>query len=833
MPEQPLAGIRVLELAEGVQGPYAGKLLADFGADVVKAEPPTGDRARPAGPFPDDRPDPEQSALFLHLNTNKRSITLDPTDPEGRDLLRRLVADVDVVIESYAPGTLEGWGLGFPALRALQPRIVLTSVTPFGQDGPYAGYAGEEIVYYAMGGPMRATGVAGREPLKLSGAVTGYQCGSVAATATLAALATGEAVHVDVSNFESQAGSIDRRLSALVNYAYNGDESTREAPPTSMPLPRSIYPVADGYVQVMTTPRWVPRMLATLGDDELAAAYARPGWQVDPHLSEHLDAVLRPWLLARTKDRAMAEAQANGWPITALNTPVDVLQVDHFRQRGTFVTVEHPCTGGHEQLGPPFRMEDGWQLRRPAPLLGQHTEEVLEELASARPTGRATGPATVGAGAGALPLAGLRVLDLSVVWSGPYCTMLLSDLGAEVVRLDNPWLFPSSTKGQMPRPPKELAERLGGLVAAYPDHDPGPRPWNRHAMFNCHARGKLIATLDLRRPSGRETFLRLVERSDVLVENNSAHTLDSLDLGWDVLAARNPRLVAVRMAPFGLSGPLRDVIGFGANFEAFVGLTATRGYGDADPTTTSAVFHMDPATGVTATFGILAALRARERTGRGQLIEFPQAENVMQHIGELVVDAARTGRVHGPLGNRHPTRAPQGAYPCRGDDRWLAVSVGSDEEWAGLRRAMGDPAWAGDERYATAAGRRACHDEIDRGIAAWTRDGDDIELFHRCQAEGVPAGPVLHEHDLYADPHLRARGFFRANTAVDAGTHEYPAHLWHWTGPELRWAPIAAMGDHNDYVYREVLGLSDEEYAALEADGHISRDYLDSDGNPL
>ena len=432
-----------------------------------------------------------------------------------------------------------------------------------------------------------------------------------------------------------------------------------------------------------------------------------------------------------------------------------------------------------------------------------------------------------------LPLEGVRVLDLTVVWAGPYATMLLGDLGAEILRLDNPRLFPSSTKGAMPRPTADMAERLGATAAAFPDQEPGERPWNRHAMFNCHARGKRIATLDLRTPLGRETFLRLVEVSDVLVENNAARTLDSLDLGWDVLHARNPRFIAVRMAPMGLDGPKRDTLGFGAHFEALCGVTAVRGYADADPTSTTPVFHMDPAAGATAAFAVMAALRRRRRTGEGCLIEFAQAENVMQHIGELLVDAARTGRVHPSLGNRHPTRAPQGCYPCAGEDRWAVISVGDDEEWAGLRRAMGDPPWAADDRFASAEGRRVHHDEVDEGIKTWTGGLDPYDVFHRCQAEGVPAGPVMDEADAFADPHLAARGFFRENTSPEAGTHAYPGHLWHWTGPELRWGPLSAMGNDNDYVYREVLGMTDEEYAALDAEGHLSLDYVDAEGNSL
>jgi crotonobetainyl-CoA:carnitine CoA-transferase CaiB-like acyl-CoA transferase len=287
------------------------------------------------------------------------------------------------------------------------------------------------------------------------------------------------------------------------------------------------------------------------------------------------------------------------------------------------------------------------------------------------------------------------------------------------------------------------------------------------------------------------------------------------------------------MAPLGLSGPLHDVIGFGANFEAIAGLTAVRGYHDGDPSTTTSTFHMDPASGAAGAFAILAALRRRRRTGEGSSIELAQAENVMHHIGELYVDAARTGRVHEPWGNRSPVRAPQGCYPCVGDDRWAVISVGSDEEWAGLRRAMGEPAWAADERFATLEGRRAAHDELDERIGAWTAGLDRYDVFSRCQAEGVPAGPVTDEADATTDPHLRARGFFRDNSATDAGVHEYPAHLWRWSGPELAWGSIHAMGEDNEYVYKELLGMDDEEYAALDADGHLSLDYLDAEGRPL
>lgn len=378
--DQPLEGIRVLELSQGIAGPYCAKLLADFGAEVVKAEPPGGDVGRTLGPFPEDTPDPEQSALFLHCNTNKRGITLDPATPGGQDLVRRLVARADVVIESEAPGVLDGWGIGYDALRAINPSLVLTSITPFGQDGPYASYKGEEIVYYAMGGPMNSTGLQEREPVKLAGSIITYQCGNLAATATLAAVLvaeqSGEGVRIDVSNLESQESSIDRRLAFLTGYAYNGAFPHREGTQRLTPAPMGVYPCADGYVQIITIPAWVPRMLATLRDEELDRLYGDPMWLFNPDVPEGTDAVLYPWLLERTRNEAMLAAQEHAWPVTAVNSPADVVTDAHFTERGFLVDVDHPAAGRIRQPGAPFRMQDGWKLRRPAPLLGQHNDDV-------------------------------------------------------------------------------------------------------------------------------------------------------------------------------------------------------------------------------------------------------------------------------------------------------------------------------------------------------------------------------------------------------------------------------------------------------------------------
>ncbi len=832
---QPLEGTRVLELATDVAGPFVGKLLADHGATVIKAEPPGGDPSRLHGPFPEDRVDPEQSALFLHLNANKQSVVVDLNLEADRQLIRSLVADTDVVIESFAPGELERHGLGYDDLKAINPAIVVTSITPFGQTGPYADLVGADIVTYAMGGPMYGTGVDTREPVKLGGNLTSYQAGNVAATATLSALLmaeqSGVGAHIDLSMFEAQAGSLDRRVTYLLWYLWSGRVVGRQADGAVRMLPNSFFDTADGHVLVFTLLPWVPRMLEVLDDAGLAERFDQPDWLHDDSLPDEIMSVFIPWLYEGDKSDRSERAQAEKWAMTPLNPPVDLIDDSHFTDRNFFVSVEHPVAGSYRTPGAPFRIghdwDQVWQLTSAAPLLDQHgvairhaaTDDNVERAIATRPAGEQR-----------LPMEGIRVLDLTVVWAGPASTMHLADLGAEVIRVDNPFVFPPATRGNSPRPAEDLLIDFGPLGGGYPNLDVSGRPWNKHGMWSAQARNKLSCTLDIRQPAGLDAFLRLVDQCDLLVENNSVNTLDKLGIGWDVLHARNPRLVCLRMPPMSLAGPYSEYVGFGASFEALCGLTRLRGYTDDDPTTTSAAFHMDPASGATGAFAAMLGLRRRDANGVGELIEFAQGENMMHHIGEYFVDADRTGRAHGPGGNRHIARAPQGCYPCAGEDRWAVVSVGNEAEWAGLCRAMGHPDLADDERFATVADRQANHDALDEIIAAWTSGLDHQDVFKLCQAERVPAGPVMDEADAYADPHLKARGFFRQQGSDDVGTWDFPGQQWTWTGPDMRWEKICALGVDNDYVLKDVCGLSDAEYQALDKAGHLSLDYLQPDG---
>jgi crotonobetainyl-CoA:carnitine CoA-transferase CaiB-like acyl-CoA transferase len=428
---------------------------------------------------------------------------------------------------------------------------------------------------------------------------------------------------------------------------------------------------------------------------------------------------------------------------------------------------------------------------------------------------------------GKLPLEGIRILDFTVVWAGPFAAMLLADYGAEVIRVESLQVFPSVTRGLMAYPDKEAIRSMPGYGWAYPDREPGPRPWNRHPMFNPHARNKLGMTVDLSRSKGRELFTKLVSVSDVLIENHSARFMENLGLTYDVLSHSKPGLIMVSMPAFGMSGPYKYYQGFGINVESVCGLTWLRAYRDADPTEISSTLHMDAVSGAGAGFAIMAALLYRRRTGKGQFIDFAQAENLMQSIGETLMDYAVNGRNQASLGNRHPFMAPHGCYPCRGRDRWVIIAIANDAEWERFCQALDNPAWACDARFADAASRYQYQDALDTHMAAWTQQHQPWEIMERLQQAGIAAGPVMREPDLFADPHLHARGFFQVLTQAEAGTYPYPGVMWRMskTSTTFRRPPVR-MGEHNDYVYRELLKLSDEEIEALRTEGHVGMDFL-------
>ena len=429
-----------------------------------------------------------------------------------------------------------------------------------------------------------------------------------------------------------------------------------------------------------------------------------------------------------------------------------------------------------------------------------------------------------------LPLDGIRVVDVTVVWAGPHCTQLLAEWGAEVIRVEPRNRVQPSTRGAEARYTREylkaLREKGQPVPYSYPDDDPGARPWNRNAAFNSHARNKLSMTLDIMAPEGLDIFKRLVAVSDVVVENNVPETIEKAGITYEALRQVKPDLIMLRMPAYGLSGPYKNYRSFGNHMEAVTGHHYLRGYPDLDPSASGPSFMADAAGGVLGAFAVMLALRHRRRTGQGQQIELALAENFLPYLGELILDYTMNGRVAEPQGNDHPSHAPHGVYPCRGEDRWIAIDVGTDAEWRALCEVLGRPAWSEDPRFATALARWRHRAELDRYLRAWTSTQERYDLFHRLQAAGVTAGVVQDEADLFSCPHLEERGFFEELHHPDAGRHRYPGLVFKMAGTpnRLRRHPCM-LGEDNDYVYRKVLKVSDEEYERLRDLGHIGTDY--------
>ncbi len=426
-----------------------------------------------------------------------------------------------------------------------------------------------------------------------------------------------------------------------------------------------------------------------------------------------------------------------------------------------------------------------------------------------------------------LPLQGIRALEFGVVWAGPYCGMFLAGLGAEVIRVESLKAFVPLTRsrGRTPRPSEPDPKALVSPLYAAPEGMPGARPWNQMPLFNPHATNKLGMTVDLLLPKGQEVLRRLIAVTDVVFENSPTQTMDKLGISYEKLKSINPSIIMLRMPAYANSGHYRNHRAFGFHIESMAGHVLQRGYADMDPSTLTNTLMGDASAGTQAAFAVLAALHYRRRTGKGQLIEVSQAEALIPLEGEAFMDYTMNGRNASTLGNRHPS-AIQGCYPCRGDDRWVCITVTGDDDWRKLCQAMGDPEWCEQDGFGSPAERYSRHDEIDEKISLWTRSREPYEIMSLLQEAGVAAGPVMDPRDVFADPHVSRRGVFEEAFQEDTGAHLYPGAPYKMseTPSTIRRGPVR-LGEDNEYVYQDLLGYTPEEYAALEEEGHVGMDY--------
>ncbi len=415
-----------------------------------------------------------------------------------------------------------------------------------------------------------------------------------------------------------------------------------------------------------------------------------------------------------------------------------------------------------------------------------------------------------------LPLSGIRVADFSWFGAGPIAGQTLATFGAEVVRVE------SEAKIDSLRVVQPFAMNPDGSFKT---------GYNVSGYFNNFNAGKLSIQLNLNTEKGQELAYRLIERSDIFLTNFTPRVIEKWNLRYEQIRQVNPRIIAAYAPMQGLEGPHRDFLGFGAVLTPVTGISDLSGFPHRPPIgvgTNYPDYVVNPGHTVVA---ILAALRYRERTGMGQLIELPQIESVVNVLGTAVLDYLANGRVQTRAGNRHPTAAPHGAFRCKDDfdsvnspDRWVAIACRTEEQWRALCAAFGHPEVADDPRFATLAARKANEDELEALVGSWTRDRKAEEVMELLQAHGVPCGVVQNAQDLLErDPHIKARGYYQYLDHPETGRSAYDGPVARLSEtPGYHRSPAPLLGEHTWDVCTRILGLSEDEVADLLAEGVLT-----------
>lgn len=786
-PKGALDGLRILDLT-GRMGGYCGLLLANLGAKVFLVESPGGDSMRSEGPFQSDQPHPEKSLSFAAYHANKSSIVLDIENDGDRRTLQNLAQQADVLIEDKAPGYLAGRGLGYPALRSINPALVVTSITGFGQSGPYRDFQAPNIVAFAMGGLMNLCGHQGRAPL-MGPCDVAYHLGCVhAAYGTLVALfkrrLSGFGEHVEVSLQDVLVA--DPFLRIITRHSVTGEIPERTGHSQSTTVAET-YQCRDGYVRIFVNqPDHWRRFVEWLG---------RPAELLDPKLEnvqnrfplrQTIDRLVEARTLNYEAKQFFEEFQSLRLAAAPINPPSAFLADPQTRHRNYVVQLDHPHLGDHQFPGDPYRFsESPWRIARAAPLLGEHQVEIGRELSRPSPwMDQHTGIAEP-AGSGENLFEKIRVISFPTGIVGPALAGLLAEQGAEVISIE-----------------------AGGRQ--------GQQKFQVAADLEGHRDRKRIA-IDMKRPEGVALAKRLIAQSDVVVENFSARVMASWGLDYPRVKEIRPQIIMASLQAFGNTGPRRDYVSFGPILMSYCGMAYLWRDPDIDRPgagcQTAFPDYVAPSYGALA---ILAALHYRARTGKGQYIDISQAETAASMIGPAYLEYLVNGREPQPVGNASATFAPHGCYRCKGDDRWCVIAVQSQEEWTRFCAIADHREWLSDHRFSEPGARVAYRQELDYWIGKWTARYTPHQVMLILQRAGIAAGVVQTAEDLYRDPHLRERGFAREVFHSDVG----------WVtraGPTVRVADDAPQaenfahvaGEDNETVLGEILGMSSGEIQDL------------------
>jgi crotonobetainyl-CoA:carnitine CoA-transferase CaiB-like acyl-CoA transferase len=780
----PLAGLRILNVATGIAGAYATKLLTDGGADVVKVEHPSGDPWRTWSASDSPANAVIGAPLFQFLHHGQRSVVAAAGDHAILD--RLAVADVLIAGSSDALSDAV-------ERRACDERTVRLSITPYGASGPYSLRVANEFTIQADAGSLLARGRAGEEPIQASGRITEFIAGAFGAVAVAAALRearrTGRGQRIDLSIAECTALATSNY--AQLKHALLGG-GPLESIHRTFETP-SIEPTLDGYVGFTANSReqfdnflLLIERSDLIGDEDLAAATGRQRrW-------EEWNEIVHGWTRVHTTGEVVERAGELRIPVAPVNSGAAVAMFPHLVDRAVFRT---DPTGRFLEPRRPWLVDGNEPPRaRPAPTLGEHTRIVA-------PSARVAVPTDPGVRA-ELPLRDIRILDLTNWWAGPFGTGVLAALGADVIHVESPT-----------RP--DGMRSTGGRVTTEGEW------WELSSHFLCVNSNKRSLVVDLSSVAGRAIVLRIIEHCDLVIENFSPRVLDSFELGWDVIRARNPRCSLVRMPAFGLSGPWRDNTGFAQTMEQLSGMAWTTGHQHDQPRVQGG--PSDPNAGLHGALASILTLMTRDRTDRGSFVEAAMIESALNVSAEQVIEYSAHGVVLERMGNRAPNAAPQGAYRCAGADTWLAMSVETEPQWSALRQALGEPEWAQSDRFDTFQGRRDAHDELDDHLRNSFERRDGAATVDALLAAGVPAALARDPRALYDHPQMVARRFYEAVEHDVAGRISVTTVPFRFDGL-ARWirSPAPRFGQHNRDVLSDLAGLDDDAIAALYDEGIIA-----------
>ncbi len=824
-----LSNYRVLDLSDE-RGHLAGRILADLGADVIKIEPPGGDplRARPPhapGPVPGSG----TGLGWLAGNPGKRSMVLDLADsPVDRGTFLELVATADVVLEAGRAGRLDAMGLDYPALCAALPEnhpgLVLCSISPFGQTGPYRAFDGHDLVCVAMGGNASLTGDPDRAPVVCSLPTAYMHAGPEAALGILLALwarpGRGTGQQVDVSLQECQLATL---MTGAGQFAREPTSRPRTGARTG--ATREIWRCLDGWVSygLRGGPARLPNLKATVA--YMAEAGMAPDWlqafdwsvynpaAMAPADLQRLEACFGAFFATRSMAELYAEALVRRILLAPCNDAREILEQSQLRARDFFTEVAYPALGLTLEQPAFFARTSGGGLglRGPAPELGAHAEEIREELRRsprrAQEAGAKSGGPLPGAPGETGCLEGLRVLELGSGAAGPVATGYLAQQGARVIRIE------SSRRPDFLR-----------LLHVTPDNRDEPDILERAPMFVLLNPGKESLAIDMTKPEGVALVRRLIDEwADVVAENFAPGVMERWGLDYPRLREQRPDLVMVSGCLFGQTGPQRSYPGFGGQGAALAGFNHMTGWPDREAlgpygTITDSLSPRFVATAV------MAALIHLRRTGEGQFIDVSQIETGVYCLAEMVVRYSAGGEVMARAGNRSVDSAPHGIYPCRpgpsASPNWIALAVHDEAQWQRLVDCMGNPAWARTSDFARLESRLKNQEALDAALGNWTREHEAEALMERLQNAGVEAGVVRDLAGLQKDPQLAAREHF-----VRLGHRVLGELAFERSGSRLSAdpgrldRPGPGLGEHSHGILSGILGLSEKRIAELVADG--------------